>query len=209
MSFRAAFAAFALLSFSGTAQAQGTPGDFDFYLLSLSWSPAFCALDGNADQSEQCEDGPSGFVTHGLWPQYERGFPEYCEEVDRPPRDVVDEMLDIMPDRGLVRREWRKHGSCTDLSAEDYFAETRAAYERVAVPDDVAMAADGVSAQTVEAAFVAKNPGMSPEGIAVSCRDGFLLEVRICLTRDLAFRDCAEVDERGCHSRRLIILPSE
>ena len=113
---RALLAAGLTLGVSAPAVAQDEPGDFDFYVLAMSWSPAYCPLEGEAEGSEQC-DGDYGFVAHGLWPQYERGYPEYCEEVELPPRDLVDEFADIMPDGGLVRHEWRKHGSCTGLSA--------------------------------------------------------------------------------------------
>src|SRR5438874_4074521 len=62
---------------------QNTPGEFDFYVLSLSWSPSFCeqaSERGNDRRSgAQCGGRPFSFVVHGLWPQYERGFPEYCQ----------------------------------------------------------------------------------------------------------------------------------
>ena len=50
----------------------------------------------------------------------------------------------------------------------------------------------------VEQAFIAANPRMSATGIAVTCKRGLLQEVRICLTKDLRFRRCLEVDRRGC-----------
>ena len=61
---------------------QNAPGDFDFYVLSLSWSPSFCEAArerGNTGRSQQVQCGgrPFSFVVHGLWPQYERGFPDY------------------------------------------------------------------------------------------------------------------------------------
>jgi ribonuclease T2 len=60
---------------------QNAPGEFDFYVLSLSWSPSFCEAAserGNSGRSQQAQCGgrPFSFVVHGLWPQYERGFPE-------------------------------------------------------------------------------------------------------------------------------------
>src|ERR1700742_1117182 len=70
---------------------QGTPGQFDFYVFSLSWSPSFCESGGGRGNSdEQCNRGrPFAFVVHGLWPQYERGFPENCEQ----PAPWVDQKL--------------------------------------------------------------------------------------------------------------------
>src|SRR3954447_12993056 len=72
----------------GSARAQdrrqNAAGEFDFYVLSLSWSPSFCEAAserGNSGRSQaaQCGGRPFSFVVHGLWPQYERGFPEYCQ----------------------------------------------------------------------------------------------------------------------------------
>ena len=69
-------------TFIGVADAQyrrqNTPGQFDYYVLALSWSPSFCeTATGNA-RRQQCGARPFSFVVHGLWPQYERGFPESC-----------------------------------------------------------------------------------------------------------------------------------
>ena len=112
-----------------------------------------------------------------------------------------------MPEPRLVFGEWRKHGTCTGLSPDGYFALTREAYERVAIPAEFA-APDRhrtVSAGAVEQAFVAANPGLKPDGIAISCAEGFLEEVRICLTKDLSFRACREVDRNGCRQERLAL----
>src|SRR6478752_5799189 len=57
----------------------GPAGDFDFYVLALSWSPGFCETAGSGRERDQCKDGAGlGFVVHGLWPQNERGFPSEC-----------------------------------------------------------------------------------------------------------------------------------
>ncbi|HSG95593.1 MAG TPA: ribonuclease T, partial [Afifellaceae bacterium] len=62
-----------------------------------------------------------------------------------------------------------------------------------------------VSARSAEQAFIAENPGLAANGIAVACRDGRLSEVRICLTRGLEFRRCENVDARGCRQSRLVM----
>src|SRR5580692_9741169 len=86
--------AFVLLCAAGVASARhrshaeaGTPGEFDYYLLSLSWSPAFCLSSPGA---AEC-NGPRrfGFIVHGLWPQYERGWPQNCDVRGAVPEDVV------------------------------------------------------------------------------------------------------------------------
>ena len=67
-----------VVSDSAIAQTRGTPGKFDFYVLTLSWSPDYCAKNGQRDQ-QQCNSGKKlGFVLHGLWPQYQKGYPASC-----------------------------------------------------------------------------------------------------------------------------------
>lgn len=195
----------AILFAQAPATAQDRPGDFDFFVLALSWSPTWCAREGRVS-TPQCRDD-AGFVVHGLWPQYEAGYPEFCAkgEPEWVAERVVRSMLDIMPDPRLVIAEWRKHGTCSGLAPEEFFAATRAAYESIAIPAALQGSESGrtMSTQAVEKAFVAVNPGLSAGGMAVSCDAGKLGDVRICLTRELAFRACAEVDERGCRQGRI------
>jgi ribonuclease I len=58
---------------------QNQAGEFDFYVLALSWSPSYCeaAAERSAGRAPagQCGERPYSFVVHGLWPQYEKGFP--------------------------------------------------------------------------------------------------------------------------------------
>jgi ribonuclease T2 len=196
----------------GPASAEDRAGDFDYYVLTLSWSPSWCEAEPGAADSDQCASGrPYAFVVHGLWPQYDRGWPEYCDPPgdDRPSRRDVDAMLDIMPDPGLVRHQWRKHGACSGLEPGEYLDTVRAAYEAVSIPpalrrlDRYTM----VAPRAVEKAFVAANPGLAPDGIAVTCDSRRLREVRICLTRGLDFTDCPDVDRRGCRAAEVVMPP--
>ena len=59
----------------------------------------------------------------------------------------------------------------------------------------------------VEDAFVAANPGLTREGISVTCGGRRLDEVHICLSRTLQFRDCAELERRSCRRDRLVMPP--
>ena len=118
---------------------QNAPGEFDFYVLALSWSPSFCeaaAERGNSGRSQiQCER-PYSFVVHGLWPQYERGFPEYCQRPSpRLDRNIMTSMLDLMPAPGLIFNEWDKHGTCSGLGARAYFESVRKARAVVKIPE--------------------------------------------------------------------------
>ncbi len=179
------------------ASAGGRPGDFDFYVLSLSWSPTYCATDSHPNPAE-C-DTPRGFVVHGLWPQYEHGYPSDCPS--NMPRSVsratIESIADIMPSAGLVNHEWQKHGLCSGLNQASYFATLRRASEAVTLPNG--LTGRKLAPREIEQAFIAANPRMSATGIAVACRRGLLQEVRICLTKDLRFRRCLEVDRQGCH----------
>ena len=109
---------------------------FDFYVLSLSWSPSYCEAEGEDANPQQCKAArPYAFVVHGLWPQFERGFPEDCQ-TDEPKvsNETLRTLYDLMPSAGLIRHEWTSHGACTGLSQSDYFAVLRAAREKVAIP---------------------------------------------------------------------------
>jgi ribonuclease T2 len=179
-------------------------GDFDYYLLALSWSPAWCAEGAREDEAEQCERD-LGFVLHGLWPQYEDGWPEFCTTGQRDPtRRQTAAMADIMGSGGLAWHQWRKHGRCTGLTAEDYFATARFAYGLTTLPELPTSA----TAPEIEAAFVDANPDLAPEDLIVTCRDGMLREVRICLTTDLAPRPCgADVERGACRTRGTLDAP--
>ncbi|WP_119942978.1 ribonuclease [Neorhizobium sp. NCHU2750] len=191
---------------------QDRAGVFDFYVLSLSWSPTFCAGDDGERNGQQCGlDKHFRFVVHGLWPQYEKGSPDFCRtsEPERVPRGLGQTMFDIMPSMSLVGHEWRRHGSCSGLDQKAYFDTVRRAFEHVAIPADLARGDRplSLSPNDIENKFIAANPGMTHQGIAASCGGQRLEEIRICMTKDLQFRDCAEVDRSGCRIGQ-ITLPA-
>ena len=207
---------FALLASSAQAQnAQrrgAEPGDFDFYVLALSWSPGFCELDGDRDRNrEQCAEGAGlRFVVHGLWPQNERGYPSECGPAGRTPsRIALDQAKGLFPSEGLARYEWRKHGTCSGSSPSDYFADVRRARDKVVIPPVLARADRNQSwtAIDLERAFVAANPGLRTDMMSVACKRGVLQEVRICFSKDLRdFRMCQEVDRSGCRTRDITVV---
>lgn len=211
---RGILAALALALSIGFAHAQGRgdPGVFDFYVLSLSWTPSYCEAEGDRRRGdEQCSRGrPYAFVVHGLWPQYERGFPRDCvNPAPWLPEALIRSAIDLMPARGLVIHQWREHGTCSGLDARTYFETLRRARERVTIParfhrlDAYTM----VSPSEVENAFLEANPDLKPEAIAPTCDSGRLREVRICMTRDLRFRACPEIDRRACRIPRVVMPP--
>jgi ribonuclease T2 len=178
-------------------------GNFDFYVLSLSWSSGFCATTRSQRDSDQCRSGAGhGFVVHGLWPQFERGFPSDCDTVNRPlTRQALDIARGLFPDEGLARYEWRKHGTCTGRAPTDYFSDVRSARDQVAIPDTFAHASapQRASPADIVRAFEAANPRLRPGMMAVGCTRGVLQEVRICFSKDLrGFRLCPEVVRNSC-----------
>jgi len=189
---------------------QNEAGKFDFYVLALSWSPSYCEQAGERAPPQQCGARPFSFVVHGLWPQYERGFPEFCQQpAPRLDRNIVSSMLDLMPAPRLIFHEWDKHGVCSGLPARGYFETIRKARAGVKIPPEFLepKAAVMVTPDEVEDAFVKANPGMSRAGIAVTCGGPRLSEVRICMTKDLTFRNCPEIDRRACRNDKVVMPP--
>jgi ribonuclease T2 len=192
----------------------GSPGQFDFYVLALSWSPSFCAArqerPGRHRSDPQCGARPFGFVVHGLWPQFEHGFPSYCEvPAPRLARSLIDNMLDLMPSRGLIYHEWDRHGTCSGLSPQAYFDTVRKAYAAVKIPPDYRSLAKPatVTPGAVAAAFVKANPGLSLADMAVGCDRKRLTEVRLCLTTDFRFHACPQIARRSCR-RNSVVMPA-
>lgn len=190
-------------------------GDFDYYALSLSWSPSYCAGPAGRDDAEQCGPGRRfAFVVHGLWPQYERGWPQDCDTEERwVAEERIGAMLDLMPSRKLIIHEWRKHGSCSGLSQEDYFGATRALFAKVRVPArylapqaDIVTTPDGLVSD-----FVKTNRDLTANMISVQCgnaRDeARLSELRICFDRAGSFIACGTNEARQCRARQLVMPP--
>ena len=177
-------------------------GEFDYYVMALSWSPNWCEREGDDRDSPQCDPSRDfGWVLHGLWPQYERGWPQDCFSPYPPPsRAMTRDMADIMGTSGLAWYQWNKHGACSGLSPAEYYALARTAYDSVIRPEVFRRLPDPVRlpASLIEEAFIADNPAIAPDGITVTCRDGYIQEARICLTRDLEFRECGADVVRDC-----------
>jgi ribonuclease T2 len=213
-------AALVLLTFLFSASAparhhksanDGKPGTFDYYLLSLSWSPAFCLGDPGA---VECS-GPRrfGFIVHGLWPQYEKRWPENCDVHQPVPDSVVTGISDLMPARGLVYHEWSAHGTCSGLSPADFFALVRRAFSGIVIPASLLGTDQAIeeSPAALGAAFLRANPQLSAQSIVVTCsgqQAPRLHEVHICFDRELNSRTCSADAARGsCRAATLIVPP--
>jgi ribonuclease T2 len=193
----------------GLAAALAAPAaaeDFDYWLLALSWSPSWCRDEADPG-AEQCDPSRDlGFVLHGLWPQYEDGWPEDCASpYPDPTRRQTAAMADIMGSGDLAWYQWKKHGRCAGMPADAWFAAARHAFAGVTPPRPGGM---GVTAEALERGFLAGNPDLDPDSLFVTCRDRTVREVRICLDRDLAPRTCgADVLAAACRSRGPLDLP--
>lgn len=193
----------------------GKAGAFDYYALVLSWSPTFCEGRTDGEDGPQCNGKrPYAFVLHGLWPQYESGYPQSCRTSKKPwvPGPLIDSMLDIMPSPKLVIHEYKRHGTCSGLDPNGYFALARKLYGKIVIPPAFVAPSKTIttSAGAIEQAFLAANPGLKPEMLSVACgkRDR-MREVRICFTRAGELRSCGrnEAQEQLCKSERVTMPP--
>ena len=199
-------------------RARDAAGEFDYYTLVLSWSPTYCATSERDRTDPQCErqDGRRyAFVLHGLWPQHERGYPEYCRTRGRPyvPQPVIDSMLDIMPSPRLVIHEYKKHGTCAGLKPAEYYVLARRLYSSVRIPERYVnpFETQFVSPDELADEFRRVNPEIKPDMIAVACGGpgNRLREVRLCFTKEGEPRSCGgnEDQRRLCSAQRMFVPP--
>jgi ribonuclease T2 len=215
----AAFVTLCVAALTNAVAAQGSaaaprpnvPGDFDFYVLALSWSPGFCDTADAGKARAQCAGGAHlGFVVHGLWPQYRHGYPLNCGGIGSASQFALRGARGFYPDEGLARFEWRKHGTCSGKSPTDYFADVRKARESVTIPPPFR---DAQHEQTwtpldIQRAFIAANPRLRPGMLAVECDEDDLEEVRICFSKDLHdFVACPEVSRSFCYTQQVSVPP--
>lgn len=200
-----------LLMAGGPALAGDKAGDFDYYILSLGWSSTWCELTGDGRGDPQCDAGKGlTFTLHGLWPQYENGYPDNCFS-DQPDASKAQAaaMADVMGGAGLAWHEWQKHGRCSGLSASDYFGAARAAYQSVTIPPVFSSVHKDLSlpASVIQDAFLAANPSLTANVLTVTCESGMIDEVRICLDKALKPRPCAPDVAQDCRLKDADLPP--
>ena len=203
-----------LMLTAGMAVAEGDPaGEFDYYVMALSWSPTWCALEGDRRGSPQCDPkADNGWILHGLWPQYNRGWPSYCSTAKRAPsRRKTASEAEIYGSSGSAWHQWRKHGVCSGLSADGYYATARDALNSVVRPALFAKLTQPVKlpAKVIEEAFLKENPGLEPDGLTVTCRDQRIQEVRICLSKSLDPVPCGRDVVRDCALDNALLSPAQ
>ncbi|MEN9707733.1 MAG: hypothetical protein RIQ68_141 [Pseudomonadota bacterium] len=196
----------ACLSWGGMARAQA----FDFYVFALSWSPGFCAVEGQEKDREQCAPGVrAGFVVHGLWPQNTTASAIDCPAGQRPiPRPALEEARDLFPGEGLARYQWRKHGGCSGLAPAAWFNDVRRARGAIVVPPVFANLQNElrVEPEDVLRQFREVNPRLRPGMAAIACPRNIFQEIRICMSRDLRdFVPCPQVVQQSCRARTISV----
>lgn len=194
---------FVLATFVATsAVAEGErAGDFDYYVLALSWIPNWCALEGDDRGAPECREAGRGWSVHGLWPQFEYGWPSNCRTSERDPsRSVTGAQTDVFGSSGLAWYQWQKHGRCSGLSAVAYYAAARTAFDSINRPEILRQLPREltVDPKVIEAALLEVNTQLSADMVTITCKAGMIQEARICLTKDLDPRVCGADVIRDC-----------
>jgi ribonuclease T2 len=176
-----------IVSNSALAQNPGTPGKFDLYVLTLSWSPDYCATNQKPDPN-QCNVGKKlGFVLHGLWPQYQKGYPANCSSQKLTPA-IKQKFPGLYPSAGLYNHEWQKHGTCSGKTPEQYLALSKKLKDSVAIPTvyNRPIKPFRTTIAGLKTTFISANSEFTADGIAPYCSDSgrFLKEVFFCYSPD-------------------------
>lgn len=175
----------------------GAAGQFDYYVLSLSWAPTWCLT--HPGDPDECGSKGYGFVLHGLWPQYEAGgYPENCPTGHALSAAAAARGRTLYPSEHLMQHEWRAHGTCSGLDALDYFttADRATAVIRTPAELDAPRFDQRLTAERIRSLLRSANPRLPESAVTLTCSRAALAEVRICLTRALEARACG----RGVHS---------
>ncbi|MGB8131027.1 MAG: hypothetical protein WCG81_14650 [Candidatus Angelobacter sp.] len=185
---------------------QQSPAEFDYYVLSLSWTPSFCASH-SADESAECKVGNhTAFVLHGLWPQAQSGPPPMeCVPARPVAKSIVDRMVRFYPDRSLVQHEWEKHGTCSNLSSADYFNRVEQAFTAMKVPSQFSSLNHDqqFDVRQIEQSFAAAN-NASANSFRISCHAGEMVSVEACLNKDLKYQAC-RASVRECPANNVLL----
>jgi ribonuclease T2 len=155
------------------------PNAFDYYLLTLSWQPQYCATHANGAGCGQ----QLGFIVHGLWPEDNNGdYPACCSNAPGPTNPAS--VADIMP--GIpIAHEWQKHGTCTTLTGDQYLSDIRQAFSRVQIPASLTNLTQSasLSRDALLSQFASANPTYPAGSIALVCSGKRLSAAEVCLNK--------------------------
>ena len=169
-------------------------GDFDYWVMALSWSPDYCASNDYQDV-QQCSIGKQlDFVLHGLWPQYDKGYPSFCSD-EKLTYDLKVDYAGLYPNDNLFDHEWEKHGTCTGLTPEGYLEWSETLKTSLVIPTafDSPLEPFRSDAKSLSAEFIAVNPTFTEDSFAVYCSGSgrFLQEIFVCYEKDGQPTDCS------------------
>ncbi|HEV2708765.1 MAG TPA: ribonuclease T2 [Edaphobacter sp.] len=187
---------------ASTAQTTAASQPFDYYLLNLSWSPEFCHSHPAAAECAQHR----AFTLHGLWPQNNSGpYLENCTNAPGPRNP--GQYSDIYPDSGLLRHEWKTHGTCSGLSADAFFNLARQAERSVVIPAELTSLDRQTSMPPAQILnlFAKANPSFPRESLALSCGNNYLTAIEVCMSKTLQPTACGAI--RSCRANTVRIPP--
>lgn len=195
------------------AASRALAGSFDYYALAISWSPTYCNSKAGHNDRKQCGmDRNYTFIVHGLWPEYQDGWPQDCDTHEEwVPDDLIGEMLPIMPSKSLIIYQWKKHGTCSNLNMSDYFALTRQLFEELKIPARYLAPTQTVITSPDEMIddFISTNKGLERSMLSVLCgpprQRARLAEIRICYSLDGKFRSCGDNERESCEAPTLVL----
>ncbi len=225
----AAVMAFACFIANAMAQRAEQPGAFDYYLMSFTVAPSFCALSSRYAEKQECQiDTDAAFhetplTVHGLWPNRERVSvnlqPQYCAgpSLGTLSPSLRESLVRYMPGvaDGLERYEWRRHGACSGLEPETYFAAVVRLAQHANDTIGAAMRdqlGKDVRIDDLLAAVRAKEPALAA-AMVVSCRfsrqetgpsRAYIEEIRVVLSKDFMPEPAERVgfgQNSGCPGR--------
>jgi ribonuclease T2 len=183
---------------------------FDRFVLALSWSPSFCGRGGSPEYPECMPGRRVGFAVREFLPQTASGRSlDSCAKTKLVPKTVVRLALPAMFRESLIQEQWATHGSCTGLTAFDYFSDLVQARASIAIPVQITSinAAIRQSPRWVEQQFAIANPQFPPDAFQASCSHSELDEVRVCLDKMLKPVQCPVAHETLCDVPVITILP--
>ena len=203
------------LGLTGAAAKGPAPSLFDYYVLALSWSHSYCAGEAGQNDHQQCAPGRRfAFVVHGLWPQYAKGWPEYCKTRESwIPQDLIDDVMDVMPSKKLIIHEWKKHGTCSGLSQAEYFRTVELIFGAMRIPARYLSPKDPITIapEQLVTDFVKSNKALTADMLSVQCGNATgqarLSELRVCVNKAGSFIACGTNEERQCRAKSLVLLP--
>ncbi len=187
-----------------TAQQYAQPGKFDLYLFTLSWSPQFCAT--TQREVAECEAHGGNFVVHGLWPEFKNGsWPSKCSSEPGPTNPAAQ--TDIMPDPSLVAHEWQKHGTCSGLGVNGYFALMRSIRKSITIANALLnlKQTQMMALAEIKAQFVSANSSIKAEDMVIGCANNTPVQVQFSVSKDGSPIACGTI--RDCRANKIKVLP--